>query len=355
MNAISTPSQSSIDLVGDALDVLRERLGIGATLVAPDTDSTEYQDDGEIDLFVDGQSRRYLVECKPLADRRAIAQQVKQRLSEKSQPGLLITSYVSREIANYCREIGLQFIDTHGNAYLNGPGLLVYVAGERHEGGRLPSRATGGVSGVAGLRIALALLSTPDMAASPYREIASRAGVSLGAVSNAIEDLEKRGYVIAGAAGRPRQLLEAKRLLDEWTLNYPVQLRPKLNSRRFSVPGSDWWKGEQLAGTGAVWSGDVAAKMLTNYLRPATQTIYVPPAVRSDWMKAFAKAHHARADPHGSLEVLDKFWDDGLERRPGVAPLAVVYADLLASLDPRAAEAASLIRKDWIDGTFNSA
>ena len=65
------------------------------------------------------------------------------------------------------------------------------------------------------------------MVAAPYREIASKAGVSLGAVSNAVEDLERRGYVIGGGPANPRQLLEPARLLDEWTLNYPTQLRPK--------------------------------------------------------------------------------------------------------------------------------
>jgi hypothetical protein len=76
--------------------------------------------------------------------------------------------------------------------------------------------------------------------------------------------------------------------------------------------------------------------------------------MRSDWMNAFAEVHHARADPQGSLEVFDKFWDDGLERRPDVSPLALVYADLLASLDPRAAETARLVQMDWIDGASSS-
>ena len=83
--------------------------------------------------------------------------------------------------------------------------------------------------------------------------------------------------------------------------------------------------------------------------------IYVEPQVRGEWTKAFARAHRAKADPQGSVEVLDKFWDDRLEQRPGVAPFAVVYADLMAALDGRSAETAELIRKDWIDAALNPA
>lgn len=147
-------------------------------------------------------------------------------------------------------------------------------------------------------------------------------------------------------------MLEPDRLLDEWTLNYPIQLRPKLHGRRYSVPYQEWWTDEALDGQGAVWGGEVAAKNLTHYLKPATQTIYVEPSARSAWMKTFVMSHRAKPDPNGSLEVLDKFWGGGMEQRPGMAPFAVIYADLLASLDPRTAETAQLIRKDWINDAF---
>jgi hypothetical protein len=350
MNANSTPTNAGIDLVNDALLVLRERLGIDATLVSAAPDSNDHRNDVEIDLLVDGGSRRYAVECKAFVDRRVIAQQVKLELEKVARPGLLITSYLSREIAQYCRDIDLQFIDTHGNAYLKGPGLLVYVTGERHQGGIQPGRSSAGITGVAGLRVAFVLLTNPNMAAAPYRKIASEAGVSLGAVSNAVEELERRGYVLTGKTSHRRQFVEPERLLDAWTLNYPVQLRPKLNIRRYSVPNGEWWKGEHLDGTSAVWGGEVAAEKLTHYLKASTQTIYVDPSARSEWLKTFVGTHRAKSDPNGSLEVLDKFWGNGSEQRPGVAPLALVYADLMASLDPRAAEAAQLIRKDWMNG-----
>ena len=343
-------------LIEEAINALRDRLHLDARLVSVKPRSTlEHRYDADIDIIVQGESTRYVVECKSSMDRRDLATQVKRQLLGIGGQGLLITPYVSREIARYCRDIDLQFIDTHGNAYLRGEGRLIYVAGERQEDGMQPGRSRGAITGVAGLRVAFAFLSNSEMVAAPFREIASKAGVSLGAVSNAVEDLAKRGYVIAGGAARRRQLLEPNRLLDEWTLNYPIGLRPKLHGRRYSVPNQGWWTDEPQAGQGAVWGGEVAAKNLTHYLKPATQTIYVEPSARSAWIKTIVMSHRAKPDPNGSLEVLDKFWGDGLEQRPGMAPFALVYADLLASHDPRAAETAQLIRKDWINDTFHPA
>ncbi len=343
-------------LVEEAIAALRQGAGLDASLISIERNLTGDQGyDARIDVMVDGEPRRYVVECKITTDRRAHAQQTKQKLQAIPEAGLLIAPYVSRELAHYCREIDLQFIDTHGNAFLKGPGLLVFVSGQRHENGIQPMRSSGGITGLAGLRVAFTLLSKPNMVAAPYREIAGNAGVSLGAVSNAMDDLERRGYVIRSGHSQCRQLLEPQKLLDEWVLNYPIQLRPKLNVRRYSVPSPDWWKDEQLEGTGAVWGGEVAAKNLTQYLKPASQTIYIEPSERSAYLKKLVISYRAKPDPNGSLELLDKFWGEGLDQRRGIAPPALVYADLLASLDPRAGETAQLIRKNWINDSFNQA
>ncbi len=343
-------------LIDEALAALHEGTGIKARFVsmAP-ASARNHGYDAVVDILANDDARRYVVECKATMDRREHARKIRDQLQAVSESGLLIIPYISRELARYCRDIDLQFIDTHGNAYLKGPGLFVYVAGERHKRGLQPVRATGNITSQAGLRVAFALLSRPEMVTAPHREIAGKVGVSLGAVSNALKDLERRGYLIGSGSSSQRQLLEPQRLFDEWALNYPIQLRPKLNARRYSVPEPDWWMILQPESSGAVWSGDIAAQRLTHYLKPATQTVYVEPSARNAWMKKLVTSFRAKPDPDGSLEVLDKFWDEGLDQRPGIAPLVLVCADLLASLDPRADEAAQLIRNEWTNEAFRPA
>jgi hypothetical protein len=60
--------------------------------------------------------------------------------------------------------------------------------------------------------------------------------------------------------------------------------------------------------------------------------------------------HRLRADPNGNVQILDAFWnlpDD--PEHPDVAPPILVYADLVATLDPRNLETAKLLRERFID------
>ena len=43
---------------------------------------------------------------------------------------LLVAPYITRALAEHCRALHLPFLDTAGNAYLEAPGLTVYVTGE---------------------------------------------------------------------------------------------------------------------------------------------------------------------------------------------------------------------------------
>jgi hypothetical protein len=343
-------------LVDEALSALHETTGLEARLTRmhPDLpDGRKYRPDAQIDLVAADSTHTYFVEFKSFVDRRAQVEQVKQRLHNLGSAGMMITPYVSRDIAEYCKEIDLQFVDTHGNSYLRGPGVFVYVAGAKNEAGRLPVRAKSPSTNPAGLRVAFVLLSWPELVNAPYKDIARRAGVSLGTANNAFEDLERRGYLINKGDAQRRRLLEPRRLLEEWVINYPISLRPKLNSRRFSTSQHGWWEHEKLEGIDAVWGGEVAAEHLTRYLKPATQTLYVAPAQVSEAIRKLAVGHRLRPDPKGEVEILDKFWEGDFEKMPGNAPPLLVYSELLALLDPRASETAAMIKEKWIDPTLD--
>jgi len=96
-------------------------------------------------------------------------------------------------MADECRQLDMAFIDTAGNAYLRGPGLLVRIAGQgRPEDlDRVEYRANTQV----GLKIIFALLCNPRWAAATYREIAHHAAVALGAVGPVLKDLEDRRFI----------------------------------------------------------------------------------------------------------------------------------------------------------------
>jgi len=180
---------------------------------------------------------------------------------------------------------------------------------------------------------------------APYRKIAATAGIALGAVGTVFGDLQQQGLITGHDTTFGRRLLEPNRLLDLWSITYPLRLRPKLHAHRFRAPNPDWWCDLDPIEFDAWWGGEVAADRLTGMLKPATQTMYVAPGSAQQTLRTLVAKHRLRADPTGDFEVLDAFWN--LPRgtiQPQVAPVPLVYADLMASLDPRSREVAKVVR-----------
>lgn len=252
-------------------------------------------------------------------------------------PTLLVSPYVNAALAAQCRTLHVPFMDEAGNAYLEAPGLFVYVTGRPRTA---PAEVAPSFRALtpAGLRIVFALLHRPELAAATYRDIALAAKVALGSVGEVLADLERRGMLAPDKPG-PRRLLDRARLQDEWATHFPVKLRPKLHPRRFTATTPDWWRGLDIRQFDAWWGGEVAADRLTGNLKPASVTVYV--AGKPDRL---ILANRLRADAKGEIEILDAFWPDGGSGGADSAPPLVVYADLLASADPRNIETARMIR-----------
>lgn len=341
-------------LVLDALAALQRKAPITGKLVESEAASHGAVDaDATIDLMYEHTQSRYIVECKLSLDRKAQIDQVSRKLKAIQSQGLMIAPYVSKELAEHCQAIGLQFIDTCGNAFLRGPGLYVIVTGEKGERGQQFMRPTKGLTSATGLRVVFALLSKPELLNGTFQEVARHAGVAMGTAHNAMADLARRGYMTGrGSSGR-RTLLERRRLLDEWAINYPTTLHPKLHGRRFSAPDRAWWQNVDAAELQSAWGSEVAAAKMTGHLKPATQTLYVPPTDMDSVIMVLAKQHRIRPHPDGEIEILQKFWHWQPETMPDIAPEVLVYSELLALLDPRAQETADIIREQFIEPTFN--
>jgi hypothetical protein len=304
--------------------------------------------------LANGARVEFIVEAKLNLDRAVALVAAKQKLEPYADRGLLIAPYLTAELATVCRQrLRLQFMDAAGNAFIDRPGLFVFVMGERRTDTHIPD-AKGGTA--TRLRIIFALLCRPELVNAPYREIAEAAGVALGSVGWALHDLEARGFAVGGKTKRTRRLIEPRRLMDEWVTNYAIKLRPKLNPQRFRAPEGEWWREAKLTNLSAYWGAEVAADRLTDYLKPAAYTIYIDPAMRRNAVTTLVTTNHFRAEPNGNVEILDTFWrlPKGT-KHPDVVPPLLAYADLVATLDPRNIEAANMIRAKYIDVAVHAA
>ena len=336
----------------EALHRLRETAGVDARVLDDEPRHQPHvrRPDTVIEINADGKKHHLVVEAKTHADRFATLGHVKAQLDAFGKPGLLFAPRITPAIATECRKIDLPFLDVAGNAYLKFPGLHVYVTGEKQQ--TEAERPTGAkrAGTAAALRFIFVLLCEPALLNAPYRDIVRAAGVALGAVGWIFFDLDQRGYIAGTARKRNRRFLDAARLFDEWVTNYPIKLRPRLNPVTFRAEDHDWWRKADLAGTGAYWGGEVAAYRLTEHLKPQTHTLYVHPEHRKTLLAKFAAQHRWKADEAGTIEILDAFWKlPPNAEHPDIVPPILAYADLVATLDPRNLETATVLRMEHLD------
>lgn len=249
---------------------------------------------------------------------------------------VLITDYVHPALATKLKDMDIAFMDTAGNAYVNLPGLYVFMKGNgKPEGER--RNPTHRAFKPAGLRILYAFLCNPGLENRTYRDIAAAAGVALGTVAQTVNDLLAQGRLVD--TKHHRRVRNRRDLFMEWVMAYPHELRPKLLIGRYAAKDDAWWKNPTPGLEGALWGGEPAAARLTGHLLPATATIYV-----RDRLNSLIVAHGLQRDPRGRVELLHAFWqfEPPHPAMPTVHPL-LVYADLIATADPRNLETARII------------
>ena len=311
--------------------------------------SARYPADALVEIEVNGKVYRFVAEVKASVDRAAaighIRAQLDQLLPRFPDHGpLLVTRFITPRMADECRQLDMAFIDTAGNAYLRGPGLFIYIAGQSKPKDleRVEYRANTQV----GLKIIFALLCNPHWVEATYREIAHHAAVALGAVGPVLKDLEDRGFI--RKTKTKGAFLENKRqLFNEWMTRYPEVLRPKLGVRRYQADPDRLFHAD-LVGLKACWGGEKAAELLTGYLHPERFTLYIEGPAPELLTKL-----RMRLDPNGNTEILQAFWTPELDNTDkAIAPVMLVYADLMTTGIARNMEAAKLVYERFIEPTL---
>ena len=256
------------------------------------------------------------------------------KLAKMESPAVLLTNYVNPRLADRLKEMNVYFIDSAGNSFLNLPTLFVFTKGNKKLQNK-PSETIRRIWRPAGLRIIFVLLSEPGLESKSFRLIAQKAGVALGSVAKIMQELKEMGFLIE--IGKNKRILKQKKeLLERWVMLFPDVLRPKLILGKFKPKDENWWINTNLKKYQVYWSGEVAAWLLTKYLKPQKMTVYV-----EQWPNPFLIDFKMQKDADGSVEVLKKFWHDLPEQN--VVPPILVYADLLATGDPRNIEVGNLI------------
>lgn len=262
-----------------------------------------------------------------------------QQLRRYPEKAILITTYVTPQMADLLKEMGIPFVDTVGNAYINEPPLFIFIKGNKFVD-KYREKPAARAFQPTGLQLVFTLLCNPGLEDAPFREIAKTADVALGTVGWVIRDLKQLGHLI-DMGKRGRRLIRKEDLLNRWVTAYPDQLRPKKILGHYMATNHDWWENTELEAFQAYWGGEIAAAILTKHLKPQIVTIYTREPLGELLLK-----NRIKKDPNGDIEVLEAFWrfEYNWEHRHLVHPI-LIYADLLATGDERNIETAEIIHE----------
>lgn len=258
---------------------------------------------------------------------------------EARLPLLVMSSHVSRRLAEELIRADIQFVDHSGNAFIHFDDVMIRILGtpkERQAEEPIEHQTvSANLLSPRRAQVVLALLEWPELATAPLRELGRAAGVSVGTAHEAVRLLSGVGHVHDGVFNQRSR----PQLLDLWAAAYPNGLGAKLGLTRL---GGEAQLGPLSRGQDAEISGEAACADLVN---PQTLTVYVP---RLDPHMVASSGWRKDRLPHNII-IRRRFWTrpsgDGVAAgSPRLAPWPIVYADLLASQEPRQLEAAAELR-----------
>ena len=265
-----------------------------------------------------------------------IVNHLQKYMAIENRPVLLVAKYINPNMFDKLVGLGLNILDCAGNChirYMNG-NIPVFHLINKGEKNVFANEKAYPVFQDAGIKVIFYLLQDKNNINKAYREIQENTGVALGTVKNVIDELVTRNFILVTDKGRI--LKNRKALLDLWVENYNQVLKPKLLIGRMAFRTNEQrnkWKTMKLP-EGMYWGGESAANMIDNYLEPGAFVIYtdVPTAY-------LMKTGFVKQDTNGEIKVNQKFWQWETENH--LAPLILIYADLMGSNNSRCLEAAN--------------
>lgn len=298
----------------------------------------------DYDALLTIKNQEFIVEVKSAirtSNQGLVLSQLQQLKQQSDQPIIVIADFISKNATKALKEIGINYIDTAGNAFVKHKDLIFFIEGQKKVNKERTNQPRAFQE--AGLKILFHLLSNPEHLQDSYRTIADKADVSLGSVSHVMAELEDLNFLLK--TKDKRILKNKKELLERWIVEYNATLRPRIIRKQMRFINADdvrnWRTINTHTDNGAIlWGGEPGGALLTQNLRPEKFTVFTDLD-----LAAIAKTLRLVPDENGAVEVLQKFWNTDFENT-NVAPTLLVYADLISSGFGRNLETAKQIEEN---------
>jgi hypothetical protein len=260
--------------------------------------------------------------------------------NNSNRPIIIISEYISKAAAEDLKRNYINYIDVAGNAFIRHNQLLIYTEGQKKVKKEKTNQSRAFQE--TGIKIIFNLLSAPENLQCSYRELAHKTGVSIGSVSNVMNELESLNFILK--TDTKRVLKNEKELLDRWVIAYSDVLKPRLIRKRMkfrNVQSQNNWSNVNIRNLNDVclWGGEAAGAIITGYLSPDKFDIYT----NGNWQDLINSLGLV-PDEEGNVEVKQIFWNENSQfPETSTVPALLVYADLITSGYNRNIETANLI------------
>jgi hypothetical protein len=276
---------------------------------------------------------------------------------------ILFAPHVTSAMATRLAQHGMNFVDLAGNCRLVlEPSHMAIIEGRRGARADEDARTVGPV----GYWVMFTLLADASARALSVRDLARRSGVGKSATAIALVRLEQSNLIARARGGI--SILKPRAFFERWLIGHLEFARPHSVLGRFQSAETDPSRLEELIETELsanrplprvaesappfagergfrfAWGGARAAWRLVRHHRGEQAILYVnqlPPD--------FAVRLRLLPSRTGNLSILAVENEDCFRgEQPQTAHSLLVYADLLALGDDRAAEAAEILRARYL-------
>lgn len=269
--------------------------------------------------------------------------QIEQIQQSSRRPLILVSKYISKSATEAFKTRNISYIDTAGNAWIKKSSLFLLIEGQKAKSKNRTNQSRAFQE--AGLKILFTFLSYPESLQQTYREIAKRADVSTGSLSNVMQELEDLNYILR--TDTKRVLKNREDLIERWMVAFHENLKPRVLRKRMRFVHAEQrknWDGliESNLRESVFWGGEPGAVLLGAQLRPEAFIVYT-----NNELPELAKAFQLVPDEKGSVEVRSQFWTAADELQKA-APWLLIYSDLMNTGSGRNIEIANQILEDAV-------
>ncbi len=259
---------------------------------------------------------------------------------------LVLAETIAPKIKLDLKQLGINYIDGAGNAYVKQDHFLIYLQGLKPVNLQKDHKAKG--FSKAGLKVIFQMLLQPELIDATIRDIAELANVSLDTVHKTIQGLKQAGHLIQ-VNKKTFQWNAKKELFQKWIEEYEIRLKPTIHigNFRFLREGDFYdWKKLNFKNGRTRWGGEPGGELFTGFLKPETLTMYT-----NETKTELIKNYRIVPDNNGYIKAYAKFWKHD-NVNDNLAPPLLVYADLINTGNKRNIETAQKIYEQLLQSKF---